>query len=253
MCLFCGNETPCLLHSGSLDLVWASLRDLDCLVWFFVGGFELLDELESAHSHDNATKDHILVVKEGQWSTHGDVELRLVGVAQTVSLAHAEHADLLVLDLEGLILELATIDGGAHIGVLGWSNLAHLKVHALDDAVDFRASVADGFVIWSLVAVAKSKEVGTGTWSEVVEELKVDGGLHAGEGKLELGVLASLGHVDHLAESCGGIALVDDVHRVVHVGKSVEDVSCKLLSVADVFAVVEHDQMAARVVVEDSL
>ena len=79
-------------------------------VRLLIGGLKLLDELERAHALDHATEDHVLVVKEGQRGAHRHVELALVRVAQSVPLAHAEHADLGMLNVEGLVLERTSID-----------------------------------------------------------------------------------------------------------------------------------------------
>ena len=39
---------------------------------------DLLDELESAHALDDAAEDDVLVIEEGKWCAHCDVELTLI-------------------------------------------------------------------------------------------------------------------------------------------------------------------------------
>ena len=97
--------------------------------------------LERTHAHNDATKDDVLVVKEGQWGTHANVELRLVSVAQAVSLAHSEHADFLVLDLERFVFESSSVDRGSELGCLAWRDLAHLNEHAFDNAMHFSVHI----------------------------------------------------------------------------------------------------------------
>jgi len=105
--MFCG--------AVSLDGVTACLSDLHGVGGPFVAGFELFDELKSAHTYDYATEDDVLVVEEGQRSAHSDVELRLIGVALAVSLAHAEHANLVMLHREGLVFKFGAVNRAAEL------------------------------------------------------------------------------------------------------------------------------------------
>ena len=139
--LLAGNHCARNRNGYSLNLVGAAGDDRNRLVRLLISCLELLDELECPHSHDDAAEDNILVVEEGEGSAHRDIELGLVRVAQTVSLAHAEHANLLVLNLERLVLEGPAVDGRAKLGCLGRHDSAHLNVHALDDAVYISANV----------------------------------------------------------------------------------------------------------------
>jgi len=66
--------------------------------------------------------------------------------------------------------------------------------------MDLGVQVGADFVVAAGVAITKTKEVCDSARGQVVEELEVDGGVHSGETELELGVLASLRSVDHLAE-----------------------------------------------------
>ena len=201
-----------VILASSVDLVWAGGEDLDSFVGLLIGGLELLNELECAHAHDDAAEDHILVVEEGQRGAHRHVELALVGVAQAVSLTHAEHADLAVSDMEGFILEGSPIDGASKLRRLRWDNLAHLDVHALDDAVHLSADVGQLLVVAAHVTLAQAKEVLNGARSDVSEKLKVNvlGLAVIAQGKL--GVLAGLRRVDHLAEGVLCELVVDDAH-----------------------------------------
>ena len=139
--LLAGNHCARNRNGYSLNLVGAAADDLHRLVRLLISCLELLDELECPHAHDDAAKDNILVVEEGEGSAHRDIELGLVRVAQTVSLAHAEHANLLVLNLERLVFEGSTVDGRTELGALGWYDSTHLNVHAFHDAVYISANV----------------------------------------------------------------------------------------------------------------
>ena len=229
--------------------------DGDSLCGLFVRRLQLLDQFESAHAHDDAAEDHVLVVEEGEWGAHRHVELALVRVRQTVSLAHAKHADFAVLDMEGLVLKRGAIDGGTELTILRGRNLAHLKVHALDDTRDISAHVGQLLTISTFVAGAKSEEVCNGARSDVHKELEVNrlGSLGPGDSEVNLGVPARLGVVDSLLEGVGCETLVDDAHRVVHVGEAVQDVSGELLRVANVLLIVEQDQVVTRMLVEHTL
>ena len=215
--------------ASSVDLVWAGGEDLDSFVGLLIGGLKLLNKLERAHAHDDAAKNNILVVEEGQRGAHRHVELALVGVAQAVSLAHAEHADLAVSDMEGFIFEGSSIDGASELRCLRWHNLAHLDVHALDDAVHLSANVGQLLVVAAHVTLAQAQEVLDSARSDVSEKLKVDvlGLAVIAQGKL--GVLAGLRRVNHLAEGVLRELIVDDAHRVVHVGEAVQNVGSELL------------------------
>jgi len=79
-------------------------------------------------------------------------------VLETVSLAHAQEADFSVLDVEALIRELSTVEGGLGVRVLRL-NLAHLDEHAFHNAVNFRLGVTDGFSFLILKLTAKGEEV----------------------------------------------------------------------------------------------
>jgi len=229
------------------------LGDLNGFVGSLVSRLQLLDELEGSHAHNDAAEDHVLVVEEGQGCAHSNVELRLVGVAQTVSLAHTEHANLLVLQMERLVLESAAIDGSAKLRGLIGSDLSHLDVHTLDDAMNISAHVANLHVVGALVTIAETEEVSDGTGSNIIEKFEVNGRGDAREAELQLGVLACLGGVDHLLESVSSKALVNNAHRVVHVGEVVKDVGSKLLAISNVLRVVKDNEMGTRVLIEDSL
>ena len=139
--LLAGNHCARNRNGYSLNLVGAAADDLHRLVRLLISCLELLDELECPHAHDDAAEDNILVVEEGEGSAHRDIELGLVRVAQTVSLAHAQHANLLMLNLERLVFEGSTVYGCAKLRVLRRHDSAHLNVHALDDAVYISANV----------------------------------------------------------------------------------------------------------------
>ena len=202
---------------------------------------------------DDSAKDDVLVVKEGEWCAHSHVELGLVGVARAVSFAHAKQSDFGVLNVEAFVLEGATIDGAAELGGLAGGDPAHLQEHTVDHAVDFSAYITKILTVRSRVTIAKAQEVSDSSGSDVVEELEVDSVGHVVEGDVELGVLARLGCVDHLLELVGGKAFVHHVHRVVHVGESVQDVGRELLRVSNVLAIVEQDEMVASMVIENAL
>jgi len=202
---------------------------------------------------DDSAKDDIFVVKEGQRCAHSHVELGLVRVARAVSFAHAKQTDFGVLNVEAFVLEGATIDRAAELRGLGGGDPAHLQEHSIDDAVHLSAYIAKLLAVRSCVTIAKAQEVSDSSGSDVVEELEVDSVGHVVEGDVELGVLARLGSVDHLLKLVGGKALVNYVHRVVHVGESVQDVGRELLGVSNVFLIVEQDEMVASMVVENAL
>ena len=90
-------------------------------------------------------------------------------MAQTVSLAHAKHADLSMLYGEGLVFKFRAVDGGAKLRVLCVGNFAHLDVHTLNDAVDFGANVCGNRLVTSGVSFAQTQEVGDSAWGQVVE------------------------------------------------------------------------------------
>lgn len=77
---------------------------------------------------------------------------------ETVSLAHAQEADISVLDVEALIRELSTVEGSLGVRVLRL-NLTHLDKHALHNAVNFRLGVTDGLSFLILKLTAKGEEV----------------------------------------------------------------------------------------------
>lgn len=149
--------------------VWACRGDQHGFVRLFVARLNLFDELKSAHTHDDTAEDDVLVVEKGQGSTHSYVKLRLIGVAQAVSLAHAKHADLSMLHGEGLVFKFRAVDGGAKLRVLCVGNFAHLDVHSFNDAVDFGASVCGNRLVTSSVSLAQTQEVGDSTWGQVIE------------------------------------------------------------------------------------
>ena len=174
-------------------------------------------------------------------------------MTETVALAHAEHSNLSVLHLERFIFEFATVDGTAKLLVLVMSDLTHLDVHAFDDSVNLGAHVGASLVVGAVITGAKSKEICNGPWSQVVEEFKVDSLVHSAVVDVDLGVLARLRSVNHLAERVRCESLVHDVHRVVHVGEAVEDVGSELLRISDILAVVEKDEVVTRVLIENAL
>jgi hypothetical protein len=144
----------CFCGAVSLDNVAACLGDLNRVGRLLVAGFELFDELKCAHAHNHATEDNVLVVEEGQRSAHSDVELRLVSVARAVSLAHAEHANFVMLHGEGLVFEFRAVNRAAELRALGGSDFAHLDVHTLDNAMDLSVQVGADFTVAAGVAVA---------------------------------------------------------------------------------------------------
>ncbi len=68
-------------------------------------------------------------------------------MARTVSFAHTEHTNLLMLDLEALVLKGAAIDGASELGGLGWGDPSHLEEHALDDAMKIGLNIAQKLTI----------------------------------------------------------------------------------------------------------
>jgi len=174
-------------------------------------------------------------------------------VTETVSFAHAEHADLGVLELERFVLELPTVDGAAQLLVLIVSDLPHLYVHSLDDSVHLGAHVGANLVVRSLVTGTKSKEICNRSWSQVVEELKVDSLFYSTVVHSDLCILASLGQVHHLAERVSRQSFIHNVHRIVHIGEAMENVGSELLSSANVLTVVEQDEVVTRVLIENAL
>jgi len=57
------------------------------------------------HSLDNSAENNIFIIEESQGGTHRDVKLTVVCMFCSVVLAHAQKADLRVLDLERLVGE----------------------------------------------------------------------------------------------------------------------------------------------------
>ena len=115
----CSNLTisffnnPLLLHlttpSGLSELsfsflgivgVDSGLDNLDNISWLLIVQLQLLNEFEGAHALDHSSEDHVLVVQESQWGAKSHIELALVGVLQTIALAHTQQSNICVLHLE---------------------------------------------------------------------------------------------------------------------------------------------------------
>lgn len=157
----------------------------------------------------NAAEDYILVVEEGQRGTSCNIELTLIGMLLTVSFAHAEHADIFMLDLERFIFEFPTVQVAALLWILGWFYSSTLDVHSFDDSEDFSALIGELFAICSSMTFAKCEEVVAGAWSDVMEQLEDNGLVTSLEVDLHGGVLSGLRLVDQLLEAILGLLLVD--------------------------------------------
>lgn len=103
------------------------------------------------------------------------------------------------------------------------------------------------------MALTECEEVRAGAWSDVVEQLEDNGLLCALEVDAHGGVLPRLGAVDQLLVGLCCLLFVDDHARVVHVREVVQGVLSELLAVANVFPVVQVDEVIAGVLVEDTL
>jgi len=73
-------------------------------------GLHLLNHLNGSHAVNDSSEDHILAVHEAKRSTGSDVELALIGVGITSSLAHAHETLFSMLHLERLVGKLTLID-----------------------------------------------------------------------------------------------------------------------------------------------
>ncbi len=127
-----------LESAGSLGSVALGFGDSDNGVGsLLVDCLQLLDLAQRFHSENYSAKNHILVVEEGQRCTHSNVELRLIGVLNTAALAHAQQADLCVLNVEGLVGEFSLVDRGLFVV----ENATGLDEHSRDNSVDFTTFV----------------------------------------------------------------------------------------------------------------
>lgn len=155
--------------------------------------------------------------------------------------------------MEGFILKLTTIDAEALLWVLLHLNLATLQVHSLHYPVHLSIDIRQQLSIVTTEVLTQRNEVVTSLGCNVLEELKHHGLVHSSKVEVHVGILASLGVVDHLAVSIGSHLVVDDGVRVVHVAERVEGPVGKGIAVAHVLLVVQVDDVRARVLVEDAL
>ena len=86
-----------------------------------------------------------------------------------------------------------------------------------------------------------------------MEELKDNSVLCSLEVEGEVGELARFRVVDHFAVGVGGQLVVDDAVTVVHVAETVKGPLGEGVTIANVLLVIEVDEMAASVLVEDTL
>lgn len=125
------------------------------------------------HALDDATEYDILSVKVGKGCPGGNVELRLIRMLKSIAFAHAQEADLGMLDLERFVVEFCARFSALQLVVLG-SDLAHLNEHSLDDAVDFGAGVTDRIVLSALSRRAEVQKVIAGQRSNSMEKFDND-------------------------------------------------------------------------------
>ena len=124
--------------------------------------------------HDTS-EDYILVVKERKGSSGRNIELRLISMFKTVSLAHAEHSNFFMFDLEGFIFEFPSIEVAALFWVLGWFYSSTLDVHSFNDSVNLSVLVSELLTISSGMPLTECQEVCTCAWSNVMEQLEYNG------------------------------------------------------------------------------
>ena len=145
------------------------------------------------------------------------------------------------------------MDAESFLWVLLDLNGAALEVHALNNPVDLSAHIGEQLTVVSPEVLAQGEEVVTSSWSNVMEELKDNSVLCSLEVESQVGELARFRVVDHLSVGVSGQFVVDDAVTVVHVAETMEGPSGEGVTIADVLLVVEIDEMAASVLVEDTL
>ena len=145
------------------------------------------------------------------------------------------------------------MDAESFLWVLLDLNGAALEVHALNNPVDLSAHIGEQLTVVSPEVLAQGEEVVTSSWSNVMEELKDNSVLCSLEVEGQVGELARFRVVDHLSVGVSGQFVVDDAVTVVHVAETMEGPSGEGVTIANVLLVVEIDEMAASVLVEDTL
>ena len=145
------------------------------------------------------------------------------------------------------------MDAESFLWVLLDLNGAALEVHALNNPVDLSAHIGEQLTVVPPEVLAQGEEVVTSSWSNVMEELKDNSVLCPLEVESQVGELARFRVVDHLSVGVSGQFVVDDAVTVVHVAETMEGPSGEGVTIADVLLVVEIDEMAASVLVEDTL
>lgn len=84
-------------------------------------------------------------------------------------LAHAEHADLTMLDRKRLVSKFATVDRRSSLRRL---ELASLNEHASNHSVDLATRVVQRLSIGLLEPLAELQEIGNCARSNLVEQLE---------------------------------------------------------------------------------
>lgn len=205
-----------------------------------INTLELLDLVNEFHATDDSAKRNAIVVEEGQGCACRNVELSFVSVLQASTLAHAEHAALSVLHVEGFVFEFCLEHGSVSNGCL---HSSALDVHAWDNAVNLRVTVSDFFAIrFTFKTLAKGKEVIAGLGSQVVIQFKHDLLSNAFTCDAHLGKLAPLVVIESVDLSLFSLILevggaLFDLDRII-----VQSPLNELLGAANVVAIVEHNQ-----------
>ena len=91
--------------------MFATTRDFNTVGWFLVDQIELLNKLEYTEALNNSAKYHSLPIQKREGCPQSHIELALVRVGHTSSLAHAEQSRLRVFYVEGLIVEFSVVHG----------------------------------------------------------------------------------------------------------------------------------------------
>lgn len=159
----------------SVALIDRGLGDLDGVSGTLVSSLRLFDESDGLHALHDATEDDVLSVKVGEGCARGNVELRLIRMFKSIAFAHAQKANLGMLDLERFVVEFKARFSALLLVALG-TDLAHLNEHSLDDAVDFGAGVSDRLIL-SFRRSAEVQKVIAGLRSNSMEKFDNDFGI----------------------------------------------------------------------------
>lgn len=129
--------------------VRSTMNDSNCIIRLLINALQILNALNRIKSSNHTSKDAVLAVHESQRRPSSDIELTLISVLHSASLAHAEHANLVVLHVEAFILKFFAI--GTRFTLVNAFNAAALDEHTGANTVDFAVLVGDdrGFLVFN--------------------------------------------------------------------------------------------------------